>query len=68
MAYRAWVCETCKYPSRVRDHVWECPGCGKDTCESCFDHLAHCKACSAGKTDEELRTVAHAHGFDFGDL
>ena len=68
MTYRAWICETCKRGQRLRSEVWDCPGCGQECCESCFDLYAHCKACSAGKDEEELRLAANANGYDFEPL
>lgn len=65
MTYRAWVCESCSHGQKARLNVWNCPGCGKEICESCFDRYAHCKPCAAGKTDEELRQAANAKGHDF---
>lgn len=65
MTFRAWICETCRRDSPSREHVWECPGCGVETCERCFDRLAHCKPCGRDKADEELRTAANAKGWEF---
>lgn len=65
MAFRAWVCETSRHPQRFMGNIWDCPGCGNETCEDCFDRYAHCKSCSSGKTDEELRLAAKAKGYDF---
>jgi hypothetical protein len=65
MTYRAWICETCRSPQKFRDNIWDCPCCGKEGCDSCFERYAHCKACAKGKTDEELRLAANEHGFDF---
>jgi hypothetical protein len=68
MAYRAWVCERCGESRRVRDNIWDCPGCDKECCDDCFDRLGHCKECAEGKTDHELWLVANAKGFDFEPL
>ena len=68
MAYHAWICETCRRDLPFRENVWDCPGCGQECCDRCFDRYAHCKACSAGKTDEELRLAANEKGFDFEPL
>ena len=66
MTYRVWICETCGQGHKYRADVWDCPSCSNETCEVCFDRYAHCKACSKGKTDEELRLAANATGaFDF---
>ena len=66
MTFRAWICETCRDHHQMLDYIWDCPGCDIEICESCFDRLGHCKACAAGKTDEELRRVANEKGgFDF---
>lgn len=66
MAFRAWICETCRHPHvNGYNDIWECPGCGIETCEHCFDRYAHCKACAAGKADETLRLAANAKGYDF---
>ncbi len=56
MAFRAWVCETCNRPDKRIP--WNCPGCGKEVCEHCFDKYATCKACCEGKTDEQLEEQA----------
>ncbi len=65
MTFRAWICETCRRPHLFQAVIWNCPGCGKEVCDSCFDRLAHCKTCAAGKSDEELRLAANKKGFDF---
>lgn len=66
MTYRAWICEACRSPQRFRENIWDCPGCGKEGCDDCFDRYGHCKACSTGKSDEQLRLAANATGdFDF---
>lgn len=65
MAYRAWICETCRAPQKFLENIWNCPGCGKEGCDDCFWTYAHCKPCAAGKSDEELRLAANAKGFDF---
>lgn len=66
MAFRAWICETCRAFNISRSDIWHCPGCNRECCEKCFDRYAHCKPCSAGKTDEELRLAANAtNDFDF---
>lgn len=63
MASRLWVCDTCHEPHEKM--AWECPGCGKETCENCFWSFAHCKQCCEGKTDKELQVAAEEAGFDF---
>ena len=63
--YPAWICEGCKAATKNSTNIWTCPGCGKDTCDSCFDMFGHCKACCVGKTKEELRDAANEKGFDF---
>ena len=65
MTYRAWICERCRAPQIYRDNIWDCPGCEKEGCDSCFDRYGHCKECAAGKTDEELRIAANEQGRDF---
>ena len=65
MTYRAWICESCQRPQRFRSNVWDCPGCGREGCDSCFWMYAHCKPCCQGKTEVELRTAANAAGWDF---
>lgn len=67
ISYYAYLCENCRYPSRVKAHIWNCPGCGKEVCESCFDRLAHCKPCAEGKTDNQLKVIANKEGWDFYD-
>jgi hypothetical protein len=39
-----------------------CPGCGKEICDNCGWSMAHCKDCSQGKTEEQLRLAANATG------
>lgn len=60
MTHRAWICEGCGRGQVFRDNVWDCPGCGKEGCDSCFWMFGHCKPCSVGKTQEELRVAANA--------
>lgn len=61
MSYRAWVCETCDHAHRSEHGLWgNCPGCQKEVCDWCGDTYMHCKPCSQGKTDEELRLAANA--------
>jgi hypothetical protein len=63
MAKRVWQCDSCKKANE--QEPWECPGCGNETCDSCFDRYAHCRACSMNKRDEDLRLAANAAGYDF---
>lgn len=65
MAYQAWICESCESHWASYRRIEDCPGCGKDVCDSCGSKFGHCKPCSEGKTDEELRVAANAAGFDF---
>lgn len=66
MTYRAWICESCKRPQRYRENVWNCPGCGKETCDDCGWMYGHCKPCCEGKEPEALRVAANLTGdFDF---
>ena len=61
---RGWICDACK--SFVIPSPWECPGCHKEICDNCGWMYGHCKACSEGKTELELATIANATGnFDF---
>lgn len=59
-----WLCAGC---NGVGELPWDCPGCGKEICERCFDRLAHCKACAEGKTEQELARVGVEHGFPFDE-
>lgn len=68
MTYRVWLCESCRRGQRFRSNVWDCPGCGKEGCDDCFERYAHCKPCAAGKSDAELIRAANAKGFDFQPL
>jgi hypothetical protein len=68
LAYRAWICEGCQRPQKFRDNIFDCPGCGKEGCDSCFWMYAHCKPCCDGKTDEQLRLAANEKGWDFQPL
>lgn len=61
MTFRAWFCETCRRPQKFRDNIWDCPGCGQEGCDDCFDRYMFCHTCSAGKSDEELRVAANAY-------
>ncbi len=63
MATIKWVCDSCDQANEKMP--WECPGCRNETCECCFGAFAHCKACSEGVTDEELRLAANKAGYDF---
>jgi len=66
MSVQRWLCESCLAAHKARCSMWICPGCGKETCDDCFDRYAHCKTCSAGKSDEELRLAANAtNDFEF---
>lgn len=65
---RRWICEGCNGPHRVQSGIWDCPGCGKECCDSCFSVYAHCKPCCEGKSDEEMRLAANAKGHDFEPL
>ena len=63
--YQAWMCSSCKQGNTTDSDIWDCPGCGEETCERCFDRYAYCRKCAKGKTDEELKRAANAYGFDF---
>jgi hypothetical protein len=66
MTYQAWICANCARGQRFRSNVWDCPGCGREICDDCGWRYAHCRPCSEGKTDEQLRLAANADGqFDF---
>lgn len=60
-----WLCERCRRPATRRDDIWDCPGCGKETCEHCFDRFGHCTLCAEGKSDVELFVAANLAGWDF---
>jgi hypothetical protein len=60
----AYICDSCGEADQY-GMPWDCPGCGEETCENCFDRFAHCRKCSAGKSDEELRVFANDNGWDF---
>lgn len=53
-----WQCETCKNTHNARCSIWNCPGCEKEVCDSCFDRYMHCKSCSSGISDGELAKAA----------
>jgi hypothetical protein len=59
---RVWQCDTCRGVSD--NEPGHSPGCGKETCDSCFDRYAHCKVCAADKSDEELRVETHCTAKD----
>ena len=63
MASIKWVCDSCRKGDYTKP--WDCPGCGEEVCENCFWSFAHCRKCSEGKTDEELRIAANDAGFEF---
>ena len=65
MAIQRWICERCRAPHRRREHIWDCPGCEIETCEACFDRLAHCRECAKDQLDAALRNAANVAGFDF---
>ena len=60
MAWRAWVCESCRSPQKFRDNVFECLGCGREICDDCGWAFQFCKPCANGRSDEELRVAANA--------
>lgn len=60
---RVWQCDRCGLA--VKETPWDCPGCQRETCERCFASYAHCKTCSVGRSNEELRYRANAAGWDF---
>jgi hypothetical protein len=68
MVYQGWVCERCERARRHRNEIWDCPGCGHETCENCFSVLAHCRPCCEDKTYEQLRRAANNKGWDFERL
>lgn len=68
MPIRVWLCNTCRKHNSTRDDIWECPGCGEETCERCFCLYAHCKPCAKGKDEEDLRMTANLAGWDFEPL
>lgn len=65
MASLEWICDTCgaHHPTEP----WDCPGCQKEVCESCFWSYAHCPPCTEGKNDSQLLAAANAAGFEFED-
>lgn len=52
-----WLCESCLATHDERCSMWDCPGCEKEVCDSCFDRYLHCKTCASGKTDQELAEI-----------
>lgn len=44
--------------------IWDCPGCGQEVCEDCFDKLAHCKECAEGVAERVLIERANENGYD----
>ncbi len=59
-----WRCDRCKIVHS--DMPWGCPGCEEEVCDNCAWIYGHCRACSEGKTTEELIVAANATGnFDF---
>lgn len=67
MAKHVWQCETCNECHTFYDNIWECPGCRKEICESCFDKFAHCKECAKDKTDKELIAASAIFGWEFDE-
>lgn len=58
-----YQCDGCK--KFTSDIPWNCPGCGVEVCELCFDSYAHCKTCCAYLDDEILKRNAYKFGWDF---
>lgn len=52
-----WVCEHCG-ATHLRYCRFDCPVCGKESCNSCAWTFAHHKECAVGKTDKEMCIAA----------
>lgn len=60
-----WKCDTCNAVTELGS-PWNCVGCGKEICDSCFYMYGHCRPCCQGATELELAKRANAKGdFDF---
>lgn len=60
---QTYKCESCcRYNSNI---PWDCPVCGKETCDYCFDRFGLCKDCSNGKTDSECLELSKRGGWDW---
>ena len=49
-----YQCETCKSVHDMGCSIFECLGCEKEICDSCFDDRGHCKACVKSKPLESI--------------
>lgn len=62
-----WQCDNCQRIHQNQSLIWDCPGCGKEVCDSCFGKFAHCNECcdKADRNDNYLIAAANAKGYDF---
>ena len=60
-----WECERCH--EWDTDKPWNCPVCGKETCEHCFDSYGVCRDCAKGKTPEQCKDLAEKNGWDWSE-
>ncbi len=61
-----WQCDSCGKVDQKQP--WNCPACGAETCEHCFDSYAHCKKCAASVARLDMIRRANAHGWDFDEV
>lgn len=58
-----WECDRCGNIDNQKP--WNCPVCGEEVCENCFDRYMVCKSCAKEKTDEELKNTCREAGYDY---
>lgn len=61
-----WKCDSCGKVDQKQP--WNCPTCGTETCEHCFDSYAHCKKCAQSIERLDVIRRANAHGWDFDEV
>lgn len=62
---KCWECENCHHIDNQKP--WNCPACGQEVCESCFNRYMLCRQCTHGLTDLECKVLAKKHGYDFDE-
>lgn len=58
---KMWECESCHQLDT--EEPWTCPGCGKETCENCFDAYRCCQDCGKGRTLKQLKALSEKAGW-----
>jgi len=62
---KCWKCDTCGFIDN--NEPWDCPVCGKEVCESCFEMYMICKDCADGKTHEEVKIMSEKLGYEWDE-